>query len=286
MGADAMIDLAKIEGVIYRVQSQWAPDDEGPAEIGGRYLDFLDRLGPLDPAMSNWLFADWVDVIAIPLAKVAHRITYFVERNVSRDEDGTPDPRDGYRLFARGSKVESEFGSSQTVDITVTAGARRNNAVRFEIGSLQSPPDPALVTYPIFKGALEGMAQAFRCPFAWARFYVIEKHVDRPPPPPGQPLVVGPFAPAPTIEAFDGVWIGYLSAPLAAGLTPPPELHPERTPSGGLILSAVQERCDPLNPEHLRRSKMLQAVMAKYAAKPGWNGDIMPGDYPPRVGPY
>jgi hypothetical protein len=287
MGANAMIDPMKIKGVIYHVRSLWAPDNEGPAEIGGRYLEFLDRLGPLDPAMANWQFLDWVDLDYIPLANVAPRIAYFTERNVSRDEGGTPDARDGYGLFALGAKVETKFGSSQTVGITIIAGSDWNNDISFEVGSVQNPPDLALVTYPIYKGALEAMIQAFACPFAWAKFFVIKEY-DRPPPrPPGEPLVVRPpTQPRSILRPFEGAWIGYLSAPLAAGLAPPKELHPERTPGGGLILSAVQERCDPLNPEHVRRSNLLEAVMTKRAAKPNQLGDLLFARYPLRVGPY
>jgi len=82
------------------------------------------------------------------------------------------------------------------------------------------------------------------------------------------------------------VWIAYLSAPLAAGLTPPPDLFPEQTPGGGLILSAVKDQIDPTNPDHVRRSKILGEIMTKQAARPGLRGAIYPGDFPPRVGPY
>jgi len=85
---------------------------------------------------------------------------------------------------------------------------------------------------------------------------------------------------------FDGVWIAYLSAPLAAGLTAPSDLYPERTPGGGLILAAVKDRIDPTNPDHLRRSIRLRDIMAKQIAGSADRAGFSFHDFPPRVGPY
>ncbi len=41
----------------------------------------------------------------------------------------------------------------------------------------------------------------------------------------------------------------------------PPEIVTERTPDGGLLMSAVEERLDPTNPEHLRRARILAETM-------------------------
>ena len=270
----------KVKGVTYSVESRWTPDSEGPAAIGARFLEFLDRLGPLDPAMANWLWGD--NGVPIPLTKVRPDIAHYVERKVATD-NGAPDPEDGYRLFARGSMVESEFGTSRSVDVHAYAGSRWNNRVEFEIGDLNRLPDPDLVTYPIYKGALEAMASAFPCPYVWARYFISTETIWIPNPDGGGGATAARGEPT---GPFDGVWIGYLSAPLAAGLTPPPDLFPERTPGGGLILSAVRDHIDPTNPDHVLRSQKLQAIMTKQAARPSHRGETYPGEFPPRVGPH
>jgi hypothetical protein len=41
----------------------------------------------------------------------------------------------------------------------------------------------------------------------------------------------------------------------------PGEIVTERTPDGGLLMTAVEERLDPTNPEHLRRARSLAETM-------------------------
>jgi hypothetical protein len=84
---------------------------------------------------------------------------------------------------------------------------------------------------------------------------------------------------------FGVAWIAYLSPPLAIGLAPPPEIVWERTPGGGMILSAVQERLDEANPEHVRRAGLLEAIMNERVG-------VVPGkvpqaaELPARTAPY
>jgi len=73
------------------------------------------------------------------------------------------------------------------------------------------------------------------------------------------PLIAGtPLFP---YSRFHIPWLAYLSAPIAARLDLPPEIVTERTPDGGLLMSATEERLDPTNPEHLRRSRILAETL-------------------------
>ena len=281
-----------IKGVIYTVRSNWWDDKEDPDQIGAQFVRLLDRIESAVPVKTVWLIPDFanVDVRAGPdmeepakmfLEDARTDIAALVERNDIKDEDGSTDPRNGYRLFARGTEDGGEFGSSRSIDVHIHAGSQWDNEVDFGVGSLLNFPDPDLVTYPIYRGALEAMASTFPCPYAWAKYYVstevewIPTSTGGERAPPSEPS-----------DIFDGIWIAYLSSALATGFTPPADLFPEPTPGGGLILSAVKDHIDPTNPDHVRRSKILGAIMTTQAARPSHLGKIYPGHFPPRVGPY
>ncbi len=141
----------------------------------------------------------------------------------------------------------------------------------FEVGSPHLQMDCSVITYPVYRGALEVFAVGLALPVGAGRHSSSTiAPVDRP-------------AARSARALFEVAWIGYLSAPLAAGLTPPPDLVAERTPGGGLILSAVQTRIDPSNPDHMRRSRQLEAIMLE---RVGLSEYGRPNAPPARVGLY
>ena len=281
----------KIKGVTYSIRGTWRDDMEHPAEIGEQVIALLDSIEAVIPVRTVWLLFDFAGVdlgmgpdaeapVNVLLTDARMNMTAFVERNDIKDEDGSTDPRNGYRLIARGTGDGSEFGSSKSIDVVANVGSQWDNEISFEVGDLLRFPDPALTTYPIYKGALEAMAATFPCPYVWAHYYIATETN-------WVPGDIGMHAgPGERLQIFDGAWIAYLSAPLAAGLAPPADLFPERTPGGGLILSAVKDHIDPTNPDHVRRSRRLQAILTQQLARPNHRGAIYPGDFPPRVGPY
>ena len=62
-------------------------------------------------------------------------------------------------------------------------------------------------------------------------------------------------------------WIAYLSAERAAGLTLAREILTERMPDGGLLMSATTDRLDPMNPEHVRRARILAEILIACAGE-------------------
>jgi hypothetical protein len=238
-----------------------------------------------------WLLFDFADVdlnagldaappVNVLLADARTDMTAFVKRNDTKDFDGSSDPRNGYLLIARGTEDGREFGSSRSIDVVANVGSHWGNNIKFEVGDLLRFPDPALTTYPIYRGALEAMASTFPCPYVWANYYIATETV-------WVPGDLGMRAVEDErLQLFDGAWIAYLSAPLAAGLAPPADLFPEPTPGGGLILSAVRDHIDPANPDHVRRSQRLQAILTRELATLNQRGVVYPVDFPPRIGPY
>lgn len=124
-------------------------------------------------------------------------------------------------------------------------------------------PDPAIVTYPVFKAALLAIDAIW--PPAWACAYAFRSEfvkvpvsygagvqgyrLQRLPPVPSDPTF--PYSP------FHIPWLAYLSAHLAAGIELPAEIKTERTLDGGLLMIAAEERLEPTDPEHLRRARIL-----------------------------
>ena len=265
---------------IYSLFGRWREDYAPSADIGARFLNTLDQLGPLGPAMNNWLLLDMSteEATAVPMAKARPRMAEWVLNNVVRDDDDEPAPRQGYALIAWGGEIESEFGTSRSINVNVTAGSQWLNQASFEVGDTSRPPDRDLVTYAIYRGALETLASNW--PLPWMEAYVFLPDLI---PPITKPRVSPPIPPR---EDLNLPWILYLSAPLAAGLKPPADLICDPTPGGGVILSVVRDRIDPENPDHIRRSRLLRAIMDERVGEdtpPHGFGAASP---PPRVGPY
>jgi Immunity protein 52 len=266
---------------MFTVTSNWTKDALTPAEIGVRLRDMLRKLEPLDPAMSNWLMGErrWA-----PLPKTEAGMTRLVERLVSRDDDDQADPSHGYDILVKGSRIPSNYGAPDSINIKVSAGGIWNNYVRIELGEF-IPADPAIVTYPVFRGAVEAVAAAWPCPWVFADIWTPDK-VPMPPWDGVTPLWEWKPPQGRARRSFQTAWVAYLSAPLAKGLTPPPEIVCEPTPGGGVILSSVLERLDDRNPHHLRRARQLEAILDERIGFQGLGYAQARVEHPPRVGPY
>ena len=270
----------------YSIRSTWWGDRSSPAEIGDRFLDSLDRLTPLDRAMADWLLMERSPTIGeAPLAAVRSRMAKMVEDGVQEDDEGVGQPDEGYDVFACSGAVlgsASELATSGGFELGVTAGSQYRNHVTFETVP-DRPGDPALSTYPIYRGALDVLASAWPLPWAFTQLFV-------PKFPPLKPIIPPiDFAalarPKPPLPKMTFMWMLYLSAPLAEGLTPPSDLACEPTPGGGMVLSAAQTRLDPDDRDGIRRALRLEAIFDHCVG----DDAHMRGQGPaarPRVGPY
>lgn len=222
----------------------------------------LDLLDPIGPPFANWSIVD-AEENFIPFAEARSQAERLVEENVTR-ENGVPWPRDGYRFWAS-TLAPPEVPLSRSATLSVKAGSPDNNRLKLQIGGFDAPPELDLLSYGAFGAALIGLASAWPCP--WINACAFLTNYWRKSTAIGQP-------PA-RFSRFQLAWMSYLSAPLAAGLVVPPELASEPGPNGGLILSAVTERFDPTNPDHLRRSQILAGLMVDRVDGGDW------GSHPP-----
>jgi hypothetical protein len=254
------------------VRSTWSADEFSPAAIGARVLKTLHELAPVAPAMRNWVFVDAAGENWTALSEVERDPSAFVLGRVVHDDWGKPWPDGGYSILIKGSETPSEFGAPESIKLWIVAGAQQNNRAEFEIGRPDRPKDPRLASYPVYRGATAALAEVWPCPWALASaFDPITRRAG------GQP---SPRARTP----FDLAWIGYLSAPLAAGLDPPRELLSEPTPGGGLFLSAVDTLIDQTDADHVRRARLLEEIMLERVGLASVGAG--PRQHPARVGRY
>ena len=236
----------------YSIRAELPAHTDVPASLGARFLDTLDALGRIDPStFEDWQIVDLPALESFPLADARSRVAAIIGSNVKRDDDDEPDPQCGYTAAA----FTGGGGGPRSISLEVTAGGIVDGSAFLRTGGYKVAPDPAILTYPLFKGALLAI-NAFWSP-AWACAHVFKMHYDK------TPLSVG--APLFPYSRFHIPWIAYLSVPLASGLQLPAEIRTERTPDGGLLMTATEEPLDPTNPEHLRRARILAETMVARA---------------------
>jgi len=232
----------------YNIRASLRPKPESPALLGAKFLQTLDALSRIDPAIfTNWQVMDFPAMAPFPVEDARTRITEIIETNVSRDDRDHPTPEWGYAAGAYTDGV----AVSRVIVLRIEAGGKDRGEISLESGGYKVFPDPAIVTYPVFKATLLAINSIW--PQAWSCAYAFKMDYDRKPLLPDEPLF--PYS------VFHLPWLAYLSAPLAAGLTVPPEIAIERTPDGGYLLIACDKRLDPIDKEHLRRSRVLVEIL-------------------------
>jgi hypothetical protein len=250
----------------YRVQGEWVgPADEKPAVTGAKFLQTLDALSGIDPLFSGWqVYRNWqIDEDdqprLLPLDTARNCITEIVESGISRDDFNEPTPQLGY-------SVGATFGARGSRRVAFLAWTG-NRTFKLEFGERDVASDLSIVTYARFKAALLAMIAAWNA--KWAYAHAVRRDMVK------VPVAFAPGVPAFRIESpppvpidptfpksvFHVPWIIYLSAQRAADLKLTPEILTERTPNGGLLMSATTDRLDPTNPEHLRRARILAETL-------------------------
>lgn len=278
----------------YAICSKWYGRVEMPAAIGAKFLDTLDVLSEIDPVLKDWKLADHpnrksgdlvtdsLNIKSAPVAAARPRIAEIIENYVVRDDANEPEPDSGYHAFAS----TSERGGPRVAGVGIKAGGKYDSRTDFGFGRrLIEPADLTIVTYPLYKAALLAINAIWRAPWACARAFRCGTISV-----PGVEIVPGlvatridSVARVPLDATFpDSIfhipWIAYLSAEHVAGVAPTTDILTERTPDGGLLMSATTERLDPDNPEHVRRARMIAEVMiARFDASSGKSRSVKAG---------
>jgi hypothetical protein len=232
----------------YSVRLPFAARLVNPEWLGSKFVATLDALTQIDRNIfPDWEVGDLLAMKGFPLAAARSRIAEIISHNVSRDDLGRPVVEDGYTAVAY-TTIDVK---SHRMRFWVSPRGRYDTDVWLKAGDEMVAPDPAIVTYPLFRAALLAVnaiwqqhwacVQAFRVDYGEALLY------------PGAALF--PYS------YFHIPWIAYLSAERAAGVALAREILTERMPDGGLLMSATTERLDPTNPDHVRRARILAETL-------------------------
>jgi hypothetical protein len=210
---------------------------------------------------------DGKDSENFPLSDVRPRMAQFVGDNVQRNDFDEPAPAEGYSVLAWSAAAPTDRKTPRTARLWITPGGEADSEIIFGFGDRGLEPDPELTRFPVYRKILEVIASTWPCP--WACVYAFSSGYQQRRPDPSTPNIL--------YSKFHIPWIAYLSAPLAAGLSLPPELMAERTPGGGVILTATTEQLDPENPDHFRRARALSQILIERAGG---------AELPPRIEPF
>jgi hypothetical protein len=104
-------------------------------------------------------------------------------------------------------------------------------------------PDPAVITYEVFKAALLAIVDTWD-PVECAAFPLAILNLVK----------KGRY--------FRETWIQYLCPWLASLITPPPSAIADRLPNGGLLMSAATETFDVENPAHMAAARDIAVAIA------------------------
>ena len=148
----------------YTVLGFWGPRREAPEALTVRLDRLIDRLASIDPVFGNWI---WVGNRPRPIRlKTIHpHLTQEIADAVWRADDGEPVPARGY-VFGL---VNSMKTNPRSISMRIFAGNALQAIGYFNHAVIETgwrvEPDPAIITYPIFRSALLALAELFDVTF-------------------------------------------------------------------------------------------------------------------------
>jgi hypothetical protein len=246
-------------GYNYSMHATWRVKPTSPSALGQRFLRTLDMIAQAAPEIGGWKVVDKLNYIKLANVELLSMddarkmIGQVLENNVAVVDDML-DANYGYLLLG----FNTPTITTRSISWMGSVGGRFGDRITLKAGDLDLPPDLDIVTYRLFRAAL--LATIAQWPSNWANAYAYRSDYDEVSPAPGIP-------PHPR-SRYLIPWLSYLSARLSADFDPPAEILSERTPDGGLLMIATEERLDPTNPEQMRRSRMMAEIMIAHAGNP------------------
>ncbi len=208
----------------FYVNTYWRERPDDAASVARCYRQYLDQLRDVDEVMSTWELGPNY----IPYTSVRDDMTSFVQHNAEIGEDGKCDPKDGFSIYA------ATCDERQIFAVVGTAGGLYPgslvNGLYFYTNS-NGPADTRIVTYHLMKGVVLATVAAWHpdCCAAYSNALRPERSDGR----------------------YRKGWITYVSHEHVGGVDLLGVPFSERTPEGGLLLSATEQTFEAANPTHL-----------------------------------
>ena len=202
---------------------------ESFGKVTSRYLMLMDRLGAIDPELSEFVRDDEITGRRYVPRDHAALEQWMFEENCF---DGAATPKEMVGcIFSIGTA--HEFDDPRCVVINLHAGGIYGGRVMLRMGS-NAPPDPRLTDYHTVKAILFALADTFDPVFAYA-----------------DPRTLGEDwmhnKPRKPVYAC---WMMLIPPDLARRIAPPPGTVTQVRPDGSLFMAATDERFDAANPAH------------------------------------
>ena len=232
----------------YTIHGFWGPRRETPEELAIRFDRLIDRLARIDPVFGNWIWCGRQPE-PIAFASIRSRLAEKIAAAISRGDYGEPIPLFGYGF----GTINSMKTTPRSISVDVFGGRAFRadyyiNDATIETG-WRVEPDPAIVTYPIFRAALLALAEC--CDVTFVSAYPWDLHDLWP-----------------NGLKFRFGWIHYVSPRFAPLVTPPHTAIVEYRPNGGLFMAATDETFITANPKHLAVARDIEAAIAPLNALP------------------
>jgi Immunity protein 52 len=239
----------------YTINGFWGPRPETPEALAVKFDQIIDRLAVIDPVFGNWIWSGR-QPNPIAFATIRPDLAKRIAAAVTRDDYGGPDPDFGY-LFGTLNSLKT---TPRSMSVNVRAGCRVKASFYSNTASIETgwhvEPDPAIVTYPIFKAALLALCECFEITFCHSY--------------PDDLTDLWPSG-----QKFRLGWMSYVSPRFAPLITPPKTGIVEYRPNGALFMAATDETFVTANPQHLAAARDIEAAIAPLNALP-WPPDAEP----------
>ncbi|MGP0059377.1 MAG: Imm52 family immunity protein [Beijerinckiaceae bacterium] len=243
-------------GLGYSIHAHLRAHRETPEALAARVRCLIRRFQAVDPILAHWY--EWLsETEVVPLDLAPASLAEKIAATVYYRSDGTPVPNAGYHFAVRNNNKNKWGPRGFTLRIHAGGETQRNFVtLDTDYGFV---PDPDIITYAIFRGAVLATAEAFDA--SWCEAY---------------PTDISKLWPQMRTRPMVLLaWMNYISPRFAPLITPPKTALVEYRQNGGLFMAATDETFITANPKHLAVARDIEAAVALLNALP-WPPDAEP----------
>jgi hypothetical protein len=238
----------------YNITAYWGPRAQDPKALVSPLLATLDQLSRIHPVFRPWYLLRRRE--GVPVAPLGEeQVREIIADGVGRSDIGTPEPVTGYQINAATGLLRVP----NQIRLRIHAGNRAVARYFINTAILTTAPlqqeNAGFITCSVMKDVLLAFVDQWHP--TWCGVQSSDLHA---------------LYPDGTPPSFTLAWMTYLSPRFAQMVKTPNSTMVERTPNGGLLMIATEERFDAHNPTHLAVARDIDAAIAPVNALP-WPPD-------------